>query len=293
MSEHTENGEISRKTALLIGLVFLLGISVLYIVARQSSTIDSSPDKQEASSSNDPVLAKVNGDPITNSQLDLAMSQWTDPSGNTPPLTRAQALERLIQQRLLVKLGENLDVGDDLETQNRLRFTRDQLLAENSAKAFLTQAVSEAEVQDYYDNERRIRSEQIQIKARQIVTPDEATAREIIRRLDKGEAFATLALAFSLDRASRESGGDMGYLIRDMLDPLLSDKIFAAADGTRLEPFETPLGWHIVEVIGRRSAPIPKLEERRGAILALLRAQKLDARLNELRQNANLQIFQD
>lgn len=293
MSDHSQNGQISWTMRALIALVFILGISVLVLVARQAQ-----PDKPSTAitveqSDDDPVRAIVNGEAIRESQLELASTQWNQEQPDGDSFGREQVLDRLIQQKLLVMMGQELGVESTAETQTRLQFTHHQIIAEDSAKAFLSTAVSEEDILDYYETERRIRAEQTQIKARQILTPDEATAREIIRRLDKGEAFATLAMAFSLDRASREAGGDLGYLNYDMLDPSLSERIFAAADGARMDPFETPQGWHVVEVISRRKAPVPSLEDRRDAIVALLKARKLEARLQELRQKANVQIFQD
>jgi len=291
MSDQRQNGQISRKTGALIALVFILGISALVLVARQSAKPEPGKDTELILPQGDPVLAWLNGETITQSQLSLAMEQWN--TGSEIPITRLQALERLIQQRLLAHMGEDLGVDKNPETRNRLGFMRDLILAEDGVKTFLVDAVTETEIQTYYETERKIRAEQIQVKARQVVTPDAASAYEIIRRLDEGESFATLALAFSLDRASRESGGDLGYLNYDMLDPVLNDQIFSGKDGDRLEPFQTGQGWHVVEVLSRRKAPVPSLEERREAIIALLKAQKLEAQLKELRQNANLKIFED
>lgn len=293
MSNHRQNGQISWKVWTIIALVFVIGISSLVLTARQSRPSKPAPVPLIQPSTDDPVRAIVNGKAITEAELELAASQWSGGKTDSIELNQAQILERLVQQKLLVELGQDMGVENAIETRTRLQFTRDQILAEDGTKAFLAESVSENDIMTYYESERRVRSEQIQVRARQVVTPDEATAREIIRRLDKGEAFATLALAFSLDRASRESGGDLGFLNFDMLDPLLSEKIFAAADGDRIAPFETSQGWHVIEVISRRKAPIPSLEERRDAITALLKARKLETQLQKLRQKANIQIFQD
>ena len=291
MSNESQNGQFSRKTGVLIALVFVFGISALVWVARQSSGSDFDADSELVLPQGDPVLARLHGETITQSQLAQAMEQWNK-SAKTP-ITRAQALERMIQQRLLAKMGSDLGVQNNTDTRNRLQFTKNLILAEDGVRAFLLDAVSDTEIQTYYETERKIRAEQTQVKARQIVTPDEASSREIIRRLDEGEGFATLALAFSLDRASREAGGDLGYLNHDMLDSALMDRIFAASDGDRLEPFATELGWHVVEVISRRKAPVPSLADRRKDIIELLKAQKLEAKLKELRENAKLQIFEN
>ncbi len=291
MSDSSEQNTLSPKSWLIIGLIFAVGLGILYFVAQKSAGKASHDTRSVRTAPDDPIIARLNGDVITESQLDLARSFFSqdDPDGGL--ISRDMAMDRLIQQRLLVQLALERDLESQIDTQNRIRFARDLILAEDALNAFLASAVSDEEIKTYYEQETRKWAGQVQIKARQIVLPDEATAKEISRRLDDGEAFASLALAYSLDRASRESGGDLGYLNRDMLDPLLTDKIFAAEDGARIDRFETPQGWHVVEIIGRRKAPVASFEDREDAIRSLLQAQKLQARLSELETAGNLEIL--
>lgn len=298
MFEPAENSSFSPRHWLLIGLIFLAGIAALVLVARNNGTQNVPLNDPVITAKDDPVIARLNGQNITKSEFDLAAAYFAlsqNPNAappNTAPMTEAEILDRLVQQKLLAGLASDLDLLEAPYTKNRLNFAREQILAEDSAAALLDGSVTDEDIAAYYDKERKIRSEQIQIKARQIVSPDLASAVEIVRRLDKGDAFASLALAFSIDRASRESGGDLGYLNPDMLDPVLSEKIFAGADGERIGPFETTQGWHVIEIMSRRRAALPGLEERRESIINLLRAQKLEARMTELIQNADLQIIE-
>ncbi len=292
MFEPSQNGAVSKQKMLFIGLIFVLGLSLLFVAAQQNGPKKPAADNFSNQSGQDPVVAILGGDPITESQIEMASTYYSaNLKGGKVELTREQVLERLVQQKLLSKLGETQKLAENIETQNRLLFAREQILAEEAVADFLKDAVSEADITAHYEKERQILTSRIQIKARQIVLPDAATAKEIRRRLKGGEAFASLALAYSIDRASREAGGDLGYLNQDMLDPLLSSQIFASQDGAQLEPFETPQGWHVVEVINRRKTPIPGLDERREDIIQLLQSQKLQARLTRLKQDARLQIL--
>jgi len=292
MFEPSQNGAVSKQKMLFIGLIFVLGLSLLFVAAQQNGPKKPAADNFSNQSGQDPVVAILGGDPITESQIEMASTYYSAGlKGGKVELTREQVLERLVQQKLLSKLGETQKLAENVETQNRLLFAREQILAEEAVADFLKDAVSEADISAHYEKERQILTSRIQIKARQIVLPDAATAKEIQRRLKGGEAFASLALAYSIDRASREAGGNLGYLNQDMLDPLLSSQIFASQDGAQLEPFETPQGWHVVEVINRRKTPIPGLDERREDIIQLLQSQKLQARLTRLKQDARLQIL--
>jgi len=278
----------TRQFAFLI-TVCVLGLGILAVIASRSGPEPAGTELKVETRPDDPVLAVLNGEPITQTQISIASSHYgAQLEGAAQKIGAKQVLERLIQQKLLSGLARELELETAPRVQARLQFAQEQILAEEAVSHYLNIAVAETELREFYDNERINRAGQIQMKARQIVLPDAATAVEILRRLDKGDAFASLALAFSIDRASRESGGDLGYINADMLDPLLSQKIFSAADGDLLDPFETAQGWHVVEVLSRRPVPVPSFEERREDILKLLKAQRLQSKLEELRNNANL-----
>lgn len=291
MSDLSEQNTLSPQSRLFIAVVFAIGLGILYFVAQKSANNLQGDTGPAVSTPDDPVIARLYGDVITESQLELARAFFSQDDPDEGLMSHELALDRLIQQRLLAKLAQQEKVESHTDTRNRIRFARDMILAEDALDSYLSSAVSDDEVLTYYEQEKRKWAGQIQVRARQIVLPDEATAKEIIRRLDDGEAFATLALAYSLDRASRESGGDLGYLNPDMLDPLLTDKIFAAEDGTRINRLETPQGWHVIEVTGRRKAPVARFEDRKDDIRALLEAQKLQSRLSELEAAGNLEII--
>lgn len=86
--------------------------------------------------------------------------------------------------------------------------------------------------------------------ARQIVVDNQADVDEILRLLDDGAPFEELAARFSIDATTSQNGGDIGTFTREILFPELSAPIFAQAGTGLLDPIQTDLGFHIVEVTG-------------------------------------------
>ncbi len=68
-------------------------------------------------------------------------------------------------------------------------------------------------------------------------------------RMDSGEAFGELAFAYSMHRESGDKYGELGYFPRHTYTKEFEDKVFSLPKGTISEPFKTPDGWHIAEVI--------------------------------------------
>ncbi len=106
------------------------------------------------------------------------------------------------------------------------------------------------------------RSEVEQIKIRHIlITPDEiiddATAeqqlKEAIVQIISGDDFGEVAKLLSDDPGSVNEGGEMGWSSPGAFVPEFEAVANKAKIGEISEPFKTRFGWHIVEVMERRT----------------------------------------
>lgn len=104
------------------------------------------------------------------------------------------------------------------------------------------------------------RSEVNQTKARHIlITPneiiDDATARQqledAIEKIAAGEEFGELAKLLS-DGPTAPVGGDLGWSDPGSFVPEFEQILDALEIGDVSDPFRSPFGWHIVEVLDRR-----------------------------------------
>ena len=104
------------------------------------------------------------------------------------------------------------------------------------------------------------RSEVNQTNARHIlITPneiiDDATARQqledAIEKIEEGEDFGELAKLLS-DGPTAPVGGDLGWSDPGSLVPEFEQVMDALEIGEVSDPFRSPFGWHILEVMERR-----------------------------------------
>ena len=105
------------------------------------------------------------------------------------------------------------------------------------------------------------RSQVDQVKARHIlVTPneiiDDETAKQrledALERLATGEDFAELAKLLSDDPGTANAGGDLGWAGPGAFVPEFEAVLDALALDEVSEPFRSPFGWHVVQVLDRR-----------------------------------------
>jgi len=100
---------------------------------------------------------------------------------------------------------------------------------------------------------------------------------ELKERLDHGAAkFEDLARLFSND-GSASKGGDLGWLYPGDTVPEMEQAMNALKVGQVSEPVETSFGYHLIEVLERKSDDVSKEKQRSAARNALRERKLVDA----------------
>ena len=110
--------------------------------------------------------------------------------------------------------------------------------------------VSDEQAETYYaDNEESFRTAE-ERRARHILfeLEDKALAEEVLASLNAGADFSELAEQHSIDAASAESGGDLGFFKRGIMVPSFDLEVFGMEIGDLSELVETQFGYHIIQL---------------------------------------------
>lgn len=86
-------------------------------------------------------------------------------------------------------------------------------------------------------------------------TSEEAkkTLSEIKKEIQSGKEFSELAKKHSQDPGSKTKGGDLGWSDPGTFVAAFDDVMNRLKDGEISEPFKSQFGWHIIQVLERRS----------------------------------------
>ena len=137
----------------------------------------------------------------------------------------------------------------------------------------------------------------ILIKASELVSDNEARnrLRNLKERLENKTDFAQLARANSED-TSASKGGDLGWISPGDTVPEFERAMNALQPGQISDPVRSPFGWHLIQVVERRSSDMSK-ERRRLTARQALRERKSDEAYEEwvrqLRDRAFVEIRLD
>jgi peptidyl-prolyl cis-trans isomerase C len=211
----------------------------------------------------DPVVAKVNGAEIR--QSDLAIAE-EDIGPSLPPGVSGDAK----REYLITYLTDMILVAQDAEAQGmsatdefkrRFQMMRSKVLMELLLRQLAQKSVTDEAMHKVYDEAVKQMSTEEEVHARHILVEKEEDAKAVVAELKGGADFAELAKKKSIEPGAAESGGDLGYFTKDQMVPEFADAAFKLEKGKVSDPVKSQFGWHIIKSEDKRKKPVPSFEQ--------------------------------
>ena len=236
-----------------------------------------------------PVLAKVNGSEIHQSDVTLAEEELGPSLAQMDPASKKEnVLAFLIDMKIVSKAAEEKKIADQADFKQKLDFARNRLLMDNLLAAEGKAAVTdEARKKVYDDAAKQITGEQ-EVHARHILVPTEEEAKAIKAELDKGADFAKLAKEKSKDPGASD-GGDLGFFTKEQMVPEFSKVAFSLEPGKISDPVKTQFGWHIIKVEEKRNRKAPEFDQVKAQIEQYVTRKAQSDYVAKLRETAKIE----
>ncbi len=158
--------------------------------------------------------------------------------------------------------------------------------------------ISEELLQEHYEDSKSRYLQDEERQARHILilfdedeAAAEATALDVLARVQAGESFEELAAEYSKDGGTASQGGDLGTWARSQMPGELGSAIFSMEQGAIEGPVKSEFGFHIVrldQVLER--GPLP-LDQVRGELLTELRDREADSAFRALERSLSDAYF--
>ncbi len=311
--------------AYVFGLVILAALVLLFMnlekLMPESKPPAVRPEQEQV------IVATVNGEPIyiaeINQQYDVM------PANYRQSITKELILNKTIEEVLLLQEAANRgittntsEVDDLLDmlikqsgiTQEMLdmqlkqnNMTMDDLRQVYRKQIIITKLINETvlskievsdeEIEEFYNNNLDSPTIKVedQVKARHILVANESVAQEILAKLSEGGSFAELAKEYSMDTASAQNGGDLGYFSEGMMVEEFNDAAFSMEIDDEPEIVQTKFGYHIVDVTGKKDERIRPLDEVRETVISILKEKKQNDEiakyLAKIKEEAEITIY--
>jgi peptidyl-prolyl cis-trans isomerase C len=236
-----------------------------------------------------PVLAKVNGAEIRQSDVMLAEEELGPSLAQMDPATKKEnVLAFLIDMKIVAKAAEDKKIEDRPDFKARLAFTRNRLLMDNLLAVEGKAATTDEAMKKVYDEAaKQIEGEQ-EVHARHILVETEDEAKAIEAELKKGADFAELAKKKSKDPGAAD-GGDLGFFTKDQMVPEFSTVAFALEPGKISDPVKSQFGWHVIKVEEKRSRKAPDFDQVKAQIETYVTRKAQAEYVAKLRESAKVE----
>jgi peptidyl-prolyl cis-trans isomerase C len=236
-----------------------------------------------------PVLAKVNGAEIRQSDVALAEEELAPSLAQMDPATKKEnVLAFLIDMKIVAKTAEAKKIEDREDFKARLAFTRNRLLMDNLLSVEGKAAVTDEAMKKVYDDATKQVTGEQEVHARHILVETEDEAKAVEEELKKGADFAELAKKKSKDPGASD-GGDLGFFTKEQMVPEFSAAAFALEPGKISDPIKTQFGWHIIKVEEKRARKAPDFEQVKAQIETYVTRKAQADYVAKLRESAKIE----
>jgi peptidyl-prolyl cis-trans isomerase C len=238
----------------------------------------------------DPVVAKVDGTEIRQSDVTLAEEELGAnlPAGAAEQ-RREQLVAYLIDVMLVAKAAEAKKVGDSKDFQQRLAFARNKLLMERLLTEEADKAKTDEAMRKVYDEAKSQMKSEEEVRARHILVETEEEANALLAQIKGGADFAEIAKQKSKDPSAAAEGGDLGYFTKEQMVPEFGNVAFQMHPGQLSNPVKSQFGWHLIKLEDRRTKPMPDYEQVKEQIETYVTRRAQAELVTKLRESAKIE----
>lgn len=210
------------------------------------------------------------------------------------PEALRQWVEHLFLRRALAAQAQHHGIAQKKQIQQQVEIAKERILAEAQLEQVETDvlpksAAIDKQIQTIYraEPQRFMLPEEAHVRHILIAGQDEAArskAEKILADLHAGADFEQLAREHSQDTGTAPKGGDLGFFSKGKMVPAFEQAAFGLKKTGELSPVvQTPFGFHIIRLEGRKPATVKPFDEVKDQLRAETIAKlKNDARKKEV-----------
>lgn len=248
-----------------------------------------------AMAADDPVVAKVNGKDILQSEV-LALRD--EMAGQMPqimaiPVERIlpELVQRTVDRRVVTDAAKDANLDDDPEVKKQMEMIHQELIQRAFLAREVEKQVTDEAVKKLYDEQVSSYKAEDEVHARHILLKTKEEAEAVIKQLKGGADFVALAKEKSTG-PSGANGGDLGYFAQGAMVPAFAEAAFAMKKGEISKtPVQTEYGWHVIKVEDRRKSAPPSFDEIKEQLRGQMAQAAMADVIDGLRKKARVEIL--
>ena len=198
-------------------------------------------------------------------------------------------VKRLIDLELIYQQAKKEGLTSQVDFLSKSELAFKELIYTTYLQNFIKEnKITKNEIKKSYDNFVS-NFNKTDYKASHILVSTKDEAKRIIKSLKKGSDFKELAKVNSIDKESKNNGGNLGWFSADDMVESFSNAIKKMVVNEVTDyPVQSQFGWHIIQLNEIKPSLPPSLDEKIDDIKVILQKSKLKKYLDELRLTADI-----
>lgn len=240
-------------------------------------------------------VAVVNGDPITNEELETYYQQSQLYSTNKV-VTKKSALDDLINRKLTIQKAKKSNLDKDPLVRKKMNDILSHAQISKDLEGFTGKIrVTTRDVKNYYAKNKEYRTAHVLLRMRAIPSKEEVEkafelALKIYNEAKKNpDQFGALAKQYS-QASNAQIGGDLGYQLPTRYPPQYFEAIKGKKTGHISKPIRTQYGYHIVKVLGVKKYEQIEKNYYKKLVYDMKRDKIINDYYQKLRKSAKIKI---
>ena len=284
-------------------LKLFTALPLILALASCQTSLNSKVSSNDGSAANDPyaiVVSTYKGGQVTLKDANNEIAKLTVQNEKLKGLTfdklssdqKDAIIKEVVLKEAIYKEGKKRNLNKDKDYQEALKMFETELLKQKLFIALAKEAADEKNVKKNYDQlvEKLKGKKDIKISYITVKTQNEADA--IYGSLLKSPAsFAAQAKKKSLDKEIAKKGGDLGFVMEDMLPAEVVKQARSVTKGQIAKPVSSSGKWVIVKFEDERPAEITPYEKAKDALAKNLAKKAIEDFASQSIEKAKISVL--
>jgi parvulin-like peptidyl-prolyl isomerase len=252
-------------------------------------------------SSNDEVIAKINGQKVFRSEVDTKLYEvfnGQDQNLKSPEIEKLpkEVLEILVKEiyleKELTKQAVKSDAAKTDQIKNKISDSKNKIIRQAYIDSILQKEITDEKVNNKYLELSKELEGKKEFLVSHIVVKTKEEAEKIAKELKyRKSKFAEFAKKYSIDQDTAIKGGNLDYILEDSMIKEIAAAVSSLKKDEISEPIQTKFGWHLVKISDIREAKPLSFEAVKDNIKDQLTQDKVNEINNKIINNLKIQIL--
>lgn len=186
-------------------------------------------------------------------------------------------VKEVVLKEIASEEAKNRNLNKDQDYKDALSLFKSELLKQKLFIVIAKEASEEKNVKKGYDDLVAKLKNKEDLRIRYIVVKNKNEAEVIYRSLAKSpQSFASQAKQKSLDKEIGKKGGDLGFVMEDVLPEEVSKQAKLLSNGQIGKPIQLSDNWVVIKLESRRPAEITSFENAKDALAQSLAKKAIE-----------------